>query len=916
MTGSITQSGSELTATATDSDLTYGDTLTVTVTPSSTEQPPANNALTPLAAGDNTVELYNGDNLLTGTSTAVDGVYTLTYNTTGKGLNIGENTLTVKFNGDTNMAASSTTVTVNLSAKKVTATLGGTTTKTYDGTTNAPEGLTISLSDVENGDDVSATGTIAYNSTNVNEASTINATGITLSGDHAGYYTLSNTEATTSGTITAAQMTGTVTFDGNAVYDTPLTATYEGNATSVTYQWYRTERNGTTTAISGVAGNTYTPTGLDADRALYVIVTASDANHTGTVRSQSLTVGRLPGSINIGCPDVTYGQTPSPYVVSNTNPEAPMWYTYTGRGDTVYAASRTPPTEAGTYSVSAYVELTVTHSAATSNTVEFSILPADSSVTAPPAAVQDLVYTGQLQALVTAGTADGGTMVYSLDGETYTAELPTATDAGTYTVWYMVQGDKNHNNSTPASVEVTIAKAKSALTLSADRDTLSGGGRVVLSLSGLPEDASAKVTCDNGITVTDNGDGTWTASLPNRTATYTFTATTSGSGNYNAATATTTVRVQSYTPPSIPSQPEKPSGPSTGDSDGWTSILDEILDAEDGDTITIDMNGETEVPGEIFEAVADRNVTVIFEMGEDVSWSVNGADIPADADLSNLDLGVGMNTDGIPVDVINAITGEATSVQITLAHDGDFGFALTLSAPLGEENAGYWANLYHYDEDAETMDFETAALIDDDGTANLRMTHASQYAIVIDDHPHETILPFTDVNADDWFYDPVVWAYGQGLMTGTSATTFEPNTSTTRAMIVAILNRLEDGPTADGGTFTDVANGDWYADAVNWAARVGIVAGFEDGTFRPNAPITREQMAAILYNYAQWKGYDVSSRADLSRYSDQPSLWANDVMQWAVGEGLISGTSATTLDPQGTATRAQAASILQRFLAD
>ena len=173
---------------------------------------------------------------------------------------------------------------------------------------------------------------------------------------------------------------------------------------------------------------------------------------------------------------------------------------------------------------------------------------------------------------------------------------------------------------------------------------------------------------------------------------------------------------------------------------------------------------------------------------------------------------------------------------------------------------------------------------------------------------------FTDLAPDAWYIDAVQYAYDQGLMTGTSATTFEPNTSTTRAMIVAILHRLEGGTTADGGTFTDVADGDWYAEAVNWAASVGIVAGFEDGTFRPNEPITREQMAAILYNYAQWKGYDVSNRADLSRYSDQPSEWANEVMQWAVGEGLISGTSATTLDPQGHATRAQVASILQRFL--
>lgn len=175
--------------------------------------------------------------------------------------------------------------------------------------------------------------------------------------------------------------------------------------------------------------------------------------------------------------------------------------------------------------------------------------------------------------------------------------------------------------------------------------------------------------------------------------------------------------------------------------------------------------------------------------------------------------------------------------------------------------------------------------------------------------------PFVDVSEGDWFYDPVAWAYEQGLMTGTSATTFEPNISTTRGMIVAILHRLEDSPVVNYlMTFDDVANGAWYAEAVRWAASEGIVAGYSDAQFGPNDPITREQMAAILYNYAAWKGVDVSARADLSGYSDQPSAWAVEVMQWAKAEGLINGTTATTLDPQGHATRAQVAAILQRFL--
>ena len=173
---------------------------------------------------------------------------------------------------------------------------------------------------------------------------------------------------------------------------------------------------------------------------------------------------------------------------------------------------------------------------------------------------------------------------------------------------------------------------------------------------------------------------------------------------------------------------------------------------------------------------------------------------------------------------------------------------------------------------------------------------------------------FNDVTPGAWYVDVVQYAYDHGLMTGTSATTFEPDINTSRAMIVSILHRLEGSPSVGTCDFSDVASGAWYADPVAWAAENGIVAGFEDGTFGPNDPITREQMASILYRYAEYKGIDTSVRADLSAYSDQPSAWAQDVMEWANAEGLISGTTATILDPQGTATRAQVAAMLQRFI--
>ena len=176
---------------------------------------------------------------------------------------------------------------------------------------------------------------------------------------------------------------------------------------------------------------------------------------------------------------------------------------------------------------------------------------------------------------------------------------------------------------------------------------------------------------------------------------------------------------------------------------------------------------------------------------------------------------------------------------------------------------------------------------------------------------------FIDVAPNAWYKDAVQYAYAGGLMTGVSANEFAPDATTTRGMIVSMLARLEGVESANDAGFADV-EGEWYATAVNWAASVGVVNGYEDGTFRPNDAITREQLAAILMNYAAYKGEDVSARASLDAYSDAEnvSTWATDTMQWAVAKGLLTGVTADTLQPQGAATRAQVAAILQRFLSE
>ena len=195
-----------------------------------------------------------------------------------------------------------------------------------------------------------------------------------------------------------------------------------------------------------------------------------------------------------------------------------------------------------------------------------------------------------------------------------------------------------------------------------------------------------------------------------------------------------------------------------------------------------------------------------------------------------------------------------------------------------------------------------------------KVTVQAGFALAEDTHdcPSEK---FTDVDQSLWYHEGIDYAIQQGLMNGTSSTTFEPGSTTTRGMIVTILHRLEGTPAAAAPSFQDVADGQWYTDAVAWAAANGIVTGYDANTFGPMDPITREQMAAILYRYAAYKGCDVSGLADLYSFTDAGSVsaYAETAMAWAVDAGLITGMTETTLVPQGSATRAQASTILMRY---
>ena len=187
----------------------------------------------------------------------------------------------------------------------------------------------------------------------------------------------------------------------------------------------------------------------------------------------------------------------------------------------------------------------------------------------------------------------------------------------------------------------------------------------------------------------------------------------------------------------------------------------------------------------------------------------------------------------------------------------------------------------------------------------------------VDENPGTGANPFTDVSEKDWFYSDVMFVYENGLMLGTSKTLFSPHGTATRGMMATVLWRMEGSPAPKGkNSFADVETGKWYADAITWTAENGIFAGYGKDKFGPDDPITREQLAVIFYRYADYKGYDLTVKGNLDKFKDADKItyYAKTAMGWAVGSGLVKGKSGNLLDPQGTATRAEIAAMLHRFI--
>lgn len=329
--------------------------------------------------------------------------------------------------------------------------------------------------------------------------------------------------------------------------------------------------------------------------------------------------------------------------------------------------------------------------------------------------------------------------------------------------------------------------------------------------------------------------------------------------------------------------------------------------------------------GSVASTVADGNVTkgtavtvtATADEGYTFSkWTVNGKDGGTDATATfyiNENTTIAANFEKQAADNNSGSTGGSHSgggsSNYTLTFETNGGSALSKVT----KAAGTTIDLSAYTttRDGYTFAGWYADKALTDGVTQVKLSKSTTvYAKWTKDQ-----LAYTDVDQDDWFYDAVDYVTDKGIMNGTSKTTFAPDLNTTRGMIVTMLYRMEGEPAVTGGVaFTDVAADQYYADAVAWASANGIVNGITKTTFAPDQDVTREQLVAILYRYAQYKGYDVTASASLAGYQDAASVstYAVPAMQWAVGAGLINGIG-NDLAPQGDATRAQVATMLMRF---
>lgn len=603
------------------------------------------------------------------------------------------------------------------------------------------------------------------------------------------------------------------------------------------------------------------------------------------------------------------------------------------------------------------------------------------TVTAPTA--NALTYNGAEQALVTAGKTTGGTMLYRLGDSEWSEQIPTAKNAGEYTVWYKVQGNAEYADVAEQNVTVTVAKKavtvtaldKSAYTGSTAPDLSSPEADKDYKVEGLvgADTLSGTVTLDYAQTPDMSKTGktainiTGTLSNDNYAITYVSGTLTvskqsssdggsssggSGSGGGSSSGGSNGSGSNDNT-----NQPEdKPQAPVTGetkpiqpdkngnaavDNSSVQSAIDKAKQdakkngtTENGIGVTVPITpaaGQTSfnvtIKAQTLDLLVKENVRQ-FTVATDHLVSVNiGLDTLKQLDTAYAGGDIILRAD--KVDALRSTEAQATigprptyDLSLVYLSGGKEtpianlnGHTISVRLPYTPANGEQTGNLYAvYVDDAGKVEWITKSSYNASLKAVVFETgHFSVYGV-----GYKTFVPaFTDITGH-WAADNILFAASRGLLSGTSDTTFSPDTGMTRGMFVTALGRLA-GINPDSyqtGKFTDVKADAYYAPYVNWAAQTGIVEGVTDTTFAPDTNINREQMAVIMKNYAAKLGYDLPQTLKAVTFADntQISSWAKDAVKSMQQAGILAGKVNNRFDPKGTATRAEVATVLRRFV--
>ena len=507
----------------------------------------------------------------------------------------------------------------------------------------------------------------------------------------------------------------------------------------------------------------------------------------------------------------------------------------------------------------------------------------------PTLSATTLTYGQALSAIKLSGKLHDNVNNKNVEGMFMWADGTVKPNAGSYeAAWKFTPADGDTYTEADGTVTITVNKAKPTGDPTCTKITTSGK-----TLADAPL-AIGTIAPAGGTLAWDMAANTVVAA---NTA-YGWTYTPADTANYKALTG-------SLTPYAGSSGGGGGGGGSAATPPASDKAAKELKNAKEGSTVTIDMKGETKLPASVTKEIAGKDVTVELDMGGGMVWSFNGLDVPKGG--VSLDLGVKTGTKTIPAKVINALTGEMTTIQLQLNHNGPFGMSLKLSVDLGKKHDGLYANLYFYNPKSSALEFRSAGMISG-GKASWVFDHASDYAIVIDKESHES-MTFTDVPDTAYYAEAVNWAVAKKITEGVGNKLFGSNDPCTRAQIVTFLWRAagSPGPKTMSG-FSDVPADSYYAKAVAWAVENGITGGTGDGKFSPDATCTRAQAVTFLYRASGAPA--VSGNAAFSDVATNAYYAA--AVKWAEKNGITGGIGGGLFGSDNNCTRAQIVTFLYR----